>query len=116
MESNFVSMFSHIHSSCMPSKCRDGVEIGVSLANAQVGAVGTVIGMRTGVSPDTMESDTYDCDLAGWILAGCGRAVLGLSSLVEKGGKGIQNRVTGLNRDAEARSEWPNVCDEKSAV
>jgi hypothetical protein len=35
-----------------------------------------------------------------------------LSSLVEKGWKGIQNRVTGL-KGPVVRSEWPSGCDRK---
>lgn len=68
-------MFNLIHSSCVLSKRWDWVDTGVSLGNAQVGAVGTVIGMRTGVSLDTAErapeADSNTCDLAGLIPKGC---------------------------------------------
>lgn len=72
-----VSVFNHIHSSSMPSKCRDRVETGVSLGNAQVGAVGTVISMRTGVRLDTveraLEAESDTCDLTGFIRQAGGR-------------------------------------------
>lgn len=64
----------------------------------------------------TLEEAEDTCDLAGFIGTGCGGAVLGrLSSLVEKGRKGMQNRVTVINKGPEVRREWSNVCDRKCA-
>lgn len=93
------------------------MERGASFGSAQTGAVGTVIGVRTVVSLDSA---------CGLRVLEAGRTPVTqptsseqtvrfewLFSLAEKGGKGIQMRMSGINKGPGVKSVWPNVCDRK---